>query len=107
MVLNNHNLFVFDGGKMKVFIKENIVVDEFEDNIILTKENEKGEIDYNNAIVLENVAKYIFNLIKDGKDTEKIAQSVAKDFDVELSTAKADLENFVNQLVEADIAYVR
>ena len=90
---------------MKIFIKPNIV--EYENCLILTKENEKHEIDYEHAIVLEDVAKFIFLKIKQGKTSEEIEEEMVKSFDVSKSRAKADLKNFINQLIEADVAYVK
>ena len=67
---------------MKIFIKPNIVDDEYENCLILTK-------------------------IKQGKTSEEIEEEMVKSFDVSKSRANADLKNFINQLIEADVAYVK
>ena len=90
---------------MKYKINANIVVDEMDDCLILTKENKNKEIDYNHAIVLEDVGKFIFSLLMKNKDDKFIVNQVVKEYDVQSDVAKKDFENFINQLYKAGIIY--
>ena len=90
---------------MKYKIKSNIVIDEIDDVLVLTKKNQNQEIDYNHAIVLEDVGKFIFNLLAQGMDDEYIINQVITEYNVQKDKAQKDLKNFINQLVEAQIIY--
>ncbi len=77
------------------------------DNIlILTKKNQNQEIDYNNAIILEDVGKFIFTLIMQNKNENNIINNILKEYDVHIDTAKKDFKNFIEQLVQAEIIHV-
>ena len=90
---------------MKYKIKSNIVIDEIDDVLVLTKKNQNQEIDYNHAIVLEDVGKFIFNLLIQGSDEEYIIHQVTTEYNVQKDIAQKDFKNFINQLVEAQIIY--
>ncbi len=52
---------------------------------------------------LDAVGAKIWELIRVGADTETIAQSLTSDYQVDLATARADVETFVAQLAAAGL----
>lgn len=92
---------------MKYKLKSNVVIDEMDNILIITQKNQNQEIDYNHAIVLEDVGKFIFDHILQGKDDNFIINQIIKEYDVLMDTAQKDFKNFINQLIGAGIIYDR
>ncbi len=97
----------FFGGKMQIFIKDNIVIDTIDDQIVITKKNKNNEIDISNAIVLDDVAKFIFENIQSGLTENDILERIISQYDIDKEVAEKDLTNFIKQLEEEKIVYVK
>ena len=71
------------------------------------RKNEKGEIDFSQAVVLEDVARMIFTEIKNATPIEKILKEIVKEYNVENIQAEKDLNDFIQQLKDEEIIYDR
>ena len=59
---------------------------------------------WDNAIhTVENIGKYIFENLIDGKNKESILDNIVNNYDVEKEIAKKDLDEFVSSLIEKEI----
>lgn len=92
---------------MQIFIKDNIVIDTIDDQIVITKKNKNNEIDISNAIVLDDVAKFIFENIQSGLTENDILERIISQYDIDKEVAEKDLTNFIKQLEEEKIVYVK
>ncbi len=88
-------------------LNQNLDIEELDDKIIIIKKNEKGEIDFSQAVVLEDVARMIFTEIKNATPIEKILKEIVKEYNVENIQAEKDLNDFIQQLKDEEIIYDR
>lgn len=88
---------------MKYKLSSSISIDEFDGYTILTSKNELGEIDFTNAIVLEEVSALIINCINDNLDVDGIVEKISSEYDVDKQKAKEDLLHFIEELKEKGI----
>lgn len=52
---------------------------------------------------LDEVGSFIWGLLDDPKNIDEITENVYNEFEVDYKTAKDDVENFINLLLEKDI----
>jgi len=59
---------------------------------------------WNNAMhTIDNIAMYIFEALLEKKSEDYIAKEIVKKYDVDMSTAKKDLNDFIDSLIEKKI----
>ena len=66
---------------------------------ILVATGEAAQI-FNGMITLNDVASFIWNNIDECGTTEKLTTSILKEFDIDLETAKRDVEGFTSELIK-------
>lgn len=59
--------------------------------------------DFNGLIILSEVAKFIWENLEQAKDENELLSKILEEYDVDKETAKVDLEEFLQQLKDAEI----
>ena len=76
---------------------ENILVEKFEDRILLFN------LDTNLPFILNPVASYIYSKTDGKRDCRELAKKVSQKFDVEFEQALSDVENLSQTFLEKKI----
>lgn len=87
-------------------IKEDIVIDNLDEQYIITHKNESGEIDISNVIVLEDVSAFIFECLEKNMTFDEILSQIIQNYKIDKNTAKNDLNEFITKLKEENVIYV-
>ncbi len=61
------------------------------------------ELNSNARLVLEDTSALIFKLLTQGKDRSKIIKSVCQEYDIEKANAAADVDEFVQHLLDENV----
>lgn len=86
-------------------IKENINIDNIENQTIISKINEQGILSLEKVFVLEGLGKEIFDDIVNNCEYDTILQNILDSYDISKEIAKQDLDNFLKKLEEKEIIY--
>ena len=86
-------------------IKEDIIVDNLDEQYIITHKNESGEIDISNVIVLENVSAFIFECLEKNMSSDEIISQIIQNYEIDQITARNDLNEFITKLKEENVIY--
>lgn len=71
-------------------------------NLVMpTGENVKH---FNGSLKLNDTGAFIFECLQKGRTPEETAQALITEYDVELDTASADVQNTINSLIEVGVA---
>lgn len=59
---------------------------------------------FNGALMLNDTGAFIFERLQAGATSEETAQALTREYNVELQTASADVQNTVTSLIRAGVA---
>ena len=62
-----------------------------------------GQVKFNGIITLNNIASFIWENYEKAKDEDELLGLILDEYEVERDVAKADLDEFLGQLKEAEI----
>lgn len=62
-----------------------------------------GQVKFNGIITLNNIASFIWENYEKAKDEDELLGFILDEYEVERDVAKADLDEFLGQLKEAEI----
>ena len=82
--------------------KEDIISREIAGEVILVPIREKLA-DMQRIFMLNSVAEYIWQRLDGEKSLEEIREGLLADFNVRKEQAEADIQEFVGELLEADV----
>ena len=83
-------------------LNKNYIVKNLADETILVHQDEHN-VDFTKIINLNEVAVVIINKIQEGLSVNEIGEYIASEYDVDVTTATTDANNFIKQLIEAGI----
>ena len=64
----------------------------------------KNVKEFNGSLVLNDTGAFIFEKLQKGAAPEETANALTQEYDVALETARTDVQNTVNSLIEAGVA---
>ena len=85
---------------MKVFLEKDLIFQDLGDKMAVWNPRKKE------TLILNNTAWYILSLIDLGiNSVEDIAKSLAKEYEIDLETAKKDTMELIEELLKAGIIW--
>lgn len=83
-------------------IKEGFVTRKIADTIVAVP---TGEVlnEFQGMINLTNSAKFVWDLLQENTTIDEVADKLSKKYNIDISKAKSDVENFLNKLREYNI----
>ena len=63
----------------------------------------KNVKNFNGTLILNDTGAFIFEYLQKGCSVEKTAQGLMAEYEVTLDTARTDVQNTVNSLIEAGV----
>lgn len=83
-------------------IKKELIMRDIAGDIILVPVG-KSVLEHNGLFVLNEVSGEIWKLLTEGREPEQIVSALAEDYDAPEETIRADVEEFLAELVKRDI----
>lgn len=78
-------------------IKEGFVIREIADTIVAVPTGELINV-FQGIITLTPSAKFVLDLLQEDTTTEEISDKLSKKYNIDINTAKSDVEKFINSL---------
>lgn len=83
-------------------IKKELIMRDIAGDIILVPVG-KSVLEHNGLFVLNEISGEIWKLLTEGKEPGQIVSALAEAYDAPLETIRADVEEFLAELVKCDI----
>lgn len=83
-------------------IKSGFIIREVAGNFVVVAVGERVKT-FNGGINLNETGAFIFNQLEKETTKEKIIENMLNEYEVDMETANADIEYFINKLKEAGL----
>ncbi len=83
-------------------IKKELIKRQIAGDVILVPVG-KTVLDHNGLFLLNELGGFLWDLLPEAENADVLLRAVLEDFDVDEATAKADIEDFLNNLRKLNI----
>ncbi|MDQ2087365.1 PqqD family protein [Herbivorax sp. ANBcel31] len=83
-------------------IKSGYIIREISDNHVVVPTGQ-ATVDFNGMITLNETGAFLWKELTKGKKLDQLAVDFMKEYDVDQTTAKNDIKEFVERLKDADL----
>lgn len=83
-------------------IKDGYVLRQVAGNSIVIAVGEEA-LNFNGIITINGAGAFLWNLLSDGADKERLLSAMLKEYDIDEKTASDDIDEFIKKLKDADL----
>lgn len=83
-------------------IKDGYVLRQVAGNSIVIAVGEEA-LNFNGIITINGAGAFLWNLLSDGADKERLLSEMLKEYDIDEKTASDDIDEFIKKLKDADL----